>query len=170
MNITTSQLPVVKTERYKATAKTGGASPSASAEAAIPQETFTFSRGQTSTAVKIGKYALATAATAGAGTLAYYAGTNVGTAATVAGVAGGALAGIGAGGFVGLMKDISSGFGGSSSNATLIGAAGGGITGGLVGGLVGAQAQSGFAGTCLGIVAGASAFAISAASTNLLAK
>ena len=57
------------------------------AQATQPSESFTFSENKTPPLVKVGKYALAAVATAGAGALAYFAANNVGTAATVAGVA-----------------------------------------------------------------------------------
>ena len=139
--------------------------------ASANQDSVTFgSDGGTPPMVKAGKYLLAAATTAGAGALAYYAGTNVGAAAAVAGVAGGALAGGTVLGTVGLISDIHSGIGGSPLNSALLFAGGGLVAGGIGGGLVGAAVQSGAAGIGMGVVAGLSGLALVSAATNIGAK
>ncbi|MFA7482324.1 MAG: hypothetical protein WC314_17585 [Vulcanimicrobiota bacterium] len=137
-------------------------------EASQPTESFTFSDSTTSPLVKAGKYALAAVATAGAGALAFYAGSNLGTAATVAGVASGALAGGTVLGAVGLMGDVM-GFM-NNTNHTRTGAIIGGVAGAAAGGAIGAFVQSPAAGVVMGVASGIAALGITSAATNILAK
>lgn len=156
----------IRPQSTTAGAKRAAVAPEPSSQ---PSESFTFSSGRTPTIVKVGKYALAAATTAGAGALAYYAGNNVGAAATVAGVASGVLAGGTVLGAVGMFADIGGGFMGNSNhgrNAAIAGAA----LGGAAGGAVGAFAQNPTAGLAMGVVSGLSALAITSSATNILAK
>ena len=134
-----------------------------------PAESFTFSGSEkTPTAVKVGKYALAAVATAGAGALGYFAGNNLGTAATVAGVVGGAAAGVCIGGTVGLMADLGGGFLGNS-NHTATAAVVGGVLGAAAGGAMGGMVESGIGGAIMAVATGGSALAATSMATNILA-
>ena len=135
-----------------------------------PVESFSFADTEkTPTIVKVGKYALATAATVGAGALAMYASKNVGTAATVAGVASGGLAGATILGTVGLLSDIGGGFLGSSDNMTPM-LIGGGVGGAALGGYIGAAVENPVAGGVMAFASGAAALALVSSATNIGAK
>lgn len=156
-------------QSYSST-NSANARPAGESKAELPQDQFTFDQERTTpTYVKAGKYALATATTAAAGALAYYASTNVGPAATVAGVLSGGLAGVTVVGGLGLLADVGGGIMGNSNHAVK-GAIGGAIGGVIGGGIIGASVQSPVVGTVMGLASGLSALAVTGAATNILHK
>ena len=113
--------------------------------------------------LKAGKVGLALAATAGLGSLGYFAGTGAGTAQLVAGIATGAVAGGVGLGVLGLVADVMS-LGGNRTGKAL-------AAGAVIGAGLGALASSHpVGGAILAAGGGLAAFAVVAASTNILRK
>jgi hypothetical protein len=165
MNITTSLAPQAGTLLPRSKSVTlAEEAPAAPTESFQPSE-----RPGTPIGVKAGKWALAAATSGGAAALGWYAGANLGTAAGAAGAVIGGLSGAVALGAVGMFLDLASGFG-SSSNKTLPAAIVGGVLGGVAGGAAGALTSNPLAGTVLAIAGGATAFVVTGAATNILAK
>ena len=119
--------------------------------------------------VKVGKFALAAVATAGAGAIGYYAGNGLGTAAAVAGTVAGGFAGATILGAAGGLADISGGFFGTS-NHSKAGLLVGGIGGAAAGAFMGATLSSSPLALGLGAVAGVAGLAVTSSATNILAK